>query len=120
MLNDFMAGVISDDGKVLTDPLVELLHITKVELANATGLSTDAVSKKGRANSLKVQTRLREMSEIINRVLAWTGSIPAAFAWYRSQPLPSFGGQTAEELVKQGKAEAVREYLNRINVGGYA
>ena len=37
------------------------------------------------------------MVEIINRVLPWTGSELAEFAWYRSQPLPSFGDKTAEE-----------------------
>lgn len=58
--------------------------------------------------------------EIINRVLPQAGSLPAAFAWYRSQPLPSLGDRTAEELVKQGRAELVRDYLRRIAEGGYA
>jgi hypothetical protein len=43
-----------------------------------------------------------------------------AFAWYRSQPLPSFGDQTAEDLVKKGRAGVVKSYLNRIAVGSYA
>jgi hypothetical protein len=43
-----------------------------------------------------------------------------AFAWYRSQPLPPFGDQTAEDLVKEGRAEAVKTYLNRIALGGCA
>jgi hypothetical protein len=34
--------------------------------------------------------------------------------------LPSFGDQTAEALVKEGRAEAVKRYLDRIAVGGYA
>ena len=58
--------------------------------------------------------------EIINRVRPWAGSVQQAFAWYRSQPLPSFGDQTAEDLVKQGRAEAVKTYLSRLAVGGYA
>jgi len=37
-----------------------------------------------------------------------------------SQPLPSFGDQTAEALVKEGRSEAVKRYLDRIAVGGYA
>jgi hypothetical protein len=34
--------------------------------------------------------------------------------------LPSFGDQTAEALVKEGRAEAVKRHLDRIAVGGYA
>ncbi len=43
-----------------------------------------------------------------------------AIAWYRAQVPPSFGDQTPEDLVKQGWAEAVRCYLGRVAVGGYA
>lgn len=53
-------------------------------------------------------------------MLPWAGSAPQAFAWYRAQPLPSFGDRTAEDLVKEGQAEAVKAYLSRIAVGGYA
>jgi hypothetical protein len=53
-------------------------------------------------------------------VRPWAGSAQQAFAWYRSQPLPSFGDQTAEALVKEGRAASVRRYLDRIAVGGYA
>jgi hypothetical protein len=58
--------------------------------------------------------------EIINRVSPWAGSVGGAFAWYRSQPLPSFGDKTAEDLVKEGRAQAVKDYLSRIAEGGYA
>jgi hypothetical protein len=46
--------------------------------------------------------------------------VPQAFAWYRAQPIPSFGDQTPEDLVKEGRAEAVKAYIGRIAVGGYA
>jgi hypothetical protein len=46
--------------------------------------------------------------------------VQQAFAWYRSQPLPSFGDQTAEDLVRAGRAEHVLSYLSRIASGGYA
>ena len=63
---------------------------------------------------------LHDVAEIINRVLPWAGSVPQAFAWYRAQPIPSFGDRTPEDLVKEGKAEAVKAYLSRIAIGGYA
>lgn len=58
--------------------------------------------------------------EIIKRVTSWSGSLAGALAWYRSQPLPSFGDKTAEELVKEGHAQAVKDFLSRIAEGGYA
>jgi hypothetical protein len=115
----FLSEVCGEQG-VSIDRLSAVLHITKSELAHAAGLSRDAVSKAARRNSVVTQARLREMSEIINRVIPWAGSELAAYAWYRSQPLPSFGDATAEELVRQGHGEKIRAYLGRIAAGGFA
>ena len=54
----------------------------------------------------------QDIAEIINAVLPWTG--------YRSQCLPSFGDRTPEDLIREGRAEAVKSYINRIAVGGQA
>ena len=112
--------MISPEGLVAIDHLTKELCITKVQLALACGVSRDSISKVARRSSPKTQLRLREVLEIINKVLPWAGTPLAAYAWYRSQSLPSFGDQTAEDLVKQGRAEAVKRYLSRISVGGYA
>lgn len=112
--------VVRPDGTIETGRLSERLKVSKQELATAAGLSRDAVSKSARLNAPSTQSRLRDMVEIIARVLPWAGSVPQAFAWYRAQPLPSFGDQTAEDLVKEGRAEAVKGYLARIAVGGFA
>lgn len=119
MATAFLSEVVGEKG-VSPDRLSAALHITKSELAVAAGLSRDAVSKSARSESHATQARLREMSEIINRVIPWAGSELAAYAWYRSQPLPSFGDATAEELVRQGQGERVRAYLGRIAAGGFA
>jgi len=116
----FTSGMMSDDGLVEPDRLSAELHITKGELALVAGLSRDAVSKSARLRAPATQSRLRDVVEILNRVRPWAGSAQQAFAWYRSQPLPSFGDQTAEALVKEGRAASVRRYLDRIAVGGYA
>ena len=60
------------------------------------------------------------MLEIIGRIARWSGGERQALAWYRAEPLPSFGGRTAEALVKEGKAAAVRDYLDRVATGGFA
>jgi hypothetical protein len=60
------------------------------------------------------------VTEIINRILPWCGSVPQAFAWYRSQAIPAFGDQTAEDLVRAGRSEHLKSYLAGIAAGGYA
>ncbi len=117
---DFIQEVITDDGYVAPKELARILHITQRELANIAGLRRDAVSKRARVRSLATQKRLRETLEILNRVSAWCGGPGRALAWFRSQPLPSFGDQTAEDLLKAGRGDALRAYLTRVSQGGYA
>ncbi len=117
---NFIHQVINDEGFVAANALAKALHITQSDLAEVTGLSRDSVSKRTRQNSKATQARLRDTVEIINRVAEWSGGEGRAFAWFRSQTLPSFGDKTAEELVKEGRAAAVKAYLSRIADGGYA
>ena len=118
--SDFITDVLGGDGMVLTDRLSDRLRVTRLQLAATAGLSRDAVTKTARLSSPATQARLRDVIEIINRIRPWTGSVEAALAWYRSQPIPAFGDQTAEDLVKTGRAEAVKQHLSRLAAGGYA
>lgn len=103
--HNFLDDVMGPEGLVAPERLSGALRVTKTELAVASGLSRDAVSKTRRVQAQATQTRLREVTEIVNRVLPWCGSVPQAFAWYRSQPIPAFGDQTAEDLVRDGRSE---------------
>ena len=84
------------------------------------GLARETLYRLERSRTIKTQGRLREMLEIISRVTEWAGGKEQAMAWYRAQPLPAFGGRTAEALVKEGKAAAVRDYLDHMALGGFA
>ncbi len=116
----FLDSVIGADGVVEPDQLSLVLRVTRGELATASGLARDSVSKTARLRAPATQARLREVTEIVNRILPWCGSVPQAFAWYRSQPIPAFGDQTAEDLVRAGRARHVMSYLSGISLGGYA
>ena len=76
--------------------------------------------KASRRDGPKAQSRVREMLEIINMVQGWAGGPAQAMAWYRAEPIPAFGGRTAEALVKSGNAAAVRDYADHLATGGYA
>ena len=107
------------DGTVNLDLLVNSLRLSKTELAGVLGMSRDAVSKSARRRSNTSQRKLRDLVEILVHVSPWAGSVPQAFAWFTSQPLPSFGQQTAADLFREGRADAVKAYVSRIEVGGY-
>lgn len=100
--------------------IADALRTTKAEIAGTLGLGKDAFSHRSRVRARKTQVRLRQMLEILNRVEAATGSPIAAYAWFRAEPLQGIGGATPDQLVRDGKADQVHAYLDRIAAGGYA
>lgn len=117
---EFLSDVLNRNGSVRAGRLSGRLGVSRAQLAAAAGLSGITGSGSAQLDSSETQARLRDIAEIMNRVQAWAGSEQIAFAWYRSQPLPGFGDMTAEDLVKQGRAEVVKQHLSRIAAGGYA
>ena len=100
--------------------IAEALRTTKSEIASTLGLGKDSFTRASRLRARKTQIRLRQMLEIVTRVEAATGSPLAAYAWFRAEPLPGFGGATPDQLVREGRADHVHAYLDRIMAGGYA
>lgn len=107
-------------GRIAIDRLADEFGMSKSQLAQTAGLARETLYRAERSRGAKTQGRLREMLEVISRVTEWAGGKEQAMAWYRAQPLPAFGGRTAEALVKDGKAAAVRDYLDHMALGGFA
>lgn len=107
-------------GRIAVNQLADGFGMSKTQLAETAGLARETLYRAERSLGPKTQGRLREMLEIISRVTQWAGGKEQAMAWYRAQPLPAFGGRTAEALVKDGKAAAVRDYLDHMALGGFA
>ncbi|WP_415183880.1 antitoxin Xre/MbcA/ParS toxin-binding domain-containing protein [Phaeovulum sp.] len=96
------------------------LRTSQEEVARTLGLGRDAIARKDRLASAKTQTRLRELVEILNRIEPRFGSSLLAYAWFRSEPLAGFGGQSAMALVRDGQAGAVMDYLDAVDDGVFA
>jgi hypothetical protein len=107
-------------GKIAIDEVADGFGMSKGQLAATAGLARETLYRTERSRAVRTQGRLREMLEIIGRVADWAGGQEQAMAWYRAQPLPAFGGRTAEALVKDGKAAALRDYLDHMALGGFA
>ena len=110
----------ADGGFFAPNKIAEALRTTSEEVARTAGLGRDAVQRKERVRSDRTQRRLREMVEVINKVEPRFGSALMAYAWYRSEPLPGFSGQTAMQLVRSGRADDVLDYIDAVDAGVHA
>jgi hypothetical protein len=115
-----VAHLMDKSGLVAIDRVADTFGMSKTQLAETVGLGREALYKATRLRAVKTQNRVREMLEIVSRVSEWAGGKEQAMAWYRAEPIPAFGGRTAEALVKSGQASAVRDYLDHIAAGGFA
>ena len=109
-----------EDGIFSPTLISEALQTTESEMASTLGLGQSAFSRTERWRAKKTQTRLRHMLEILNAAADFTDSLIASYAWYRSKPIVGFGDHTASSLVREGHADYVLSYFERIRAGGYA
>ncbi len=110
----------ADGGLFAPRKIAEVLRTTSEDIARAAGLGRDAVQRKDRMRSDRTQRRLREMIEVLNKFEPRFGSALMAYAWYRSEPLAGFSGQTAMQLVRGGHADDVLDYIDAVDAGVHA
>lgn len=110
----------AENGMFAPRKIADVFRTTSEEVARTAGLGKDAIQRRDRVQSVRTQRRLREMVEVINKVEPRFGSALVAYAWYRSQPLPGFSGQTAMQLVRGGRADEVLDYVDAVDAGVHA
>ena len=110
----------AENGRFAPNRIATSLRTTLDEVVRTVGLGRDAVMRQDRIASPKTQKRLREMVEILNRVEPRFGSALIAYAWYRSEPLAGFGGLTAMQIVRDGNAWDVLDYIDAVDAGIHA
>ena len=115
-----VTSFLDSKGRVSVDRVAKRFGMSKMQLAETIGLTRETVYRAARLEAPKTQARATEMLEIVGRIADWAGGEKQAFAWYRAEPIAAFGGRTAESLVKEGKASAVRDYLDHVATGGFA
>jgi Protein of unknown function (DUF2384) len=116
----FVVTFLDSKGHVSVGRVARRFGMSKGQLAETIGLKPETVYRAARLEAPKTQARATEMLEIIGRIADWAGGEKQAMAWYRAEPISAFGGRTAESLVKEGKASAVRDYLDHVAIGGFA
>jgi hypothetical protein len=109
-----------ENGLFAPRKIADAFRTTREEIARTAGLGKDAIQRKDRIRSGKTQRRLREMIEVVNKVEPRFGSPLMAYAWYRSEPLSGFSGQTAMQLVRDGRSDEVLDYIDAVDAGIHA
>jgi len=96
-----------------------MLHMPLAGIARVTDVHRNTLARS--PNAPKVQARLGEVMRILTEAADMMGDdLAKAAIWFRHQPLSGFDGQTAEELVAAGHAQAVVTHLSMLRDGIYA
>lgn len=117
MLANFL-DTVRDGDMIAPRRMAARLRVPMTGLAKLAQVNRNTLSSK--AGSPLVQARLGEIAYIIGRAADLAGDEGRAIIWFRHQPIVGFGGKTAEELVIEGHAGAVRTHLERLEDGVYS
>lgn len=109
-----------DLGQFDLQKIAAALQSSVGEVAITAGLGSKAMHPSALINSDEAQRRLRDLVEILTQAEPRFGSNLLAYDWYRTEPLPGFGGRTAMHLVNDGKAQEVIDYIDAVDAGIFA
>ncbi|MBL8583183.1 MAG: DUF2384 domain-containing protein [Rhizobiaceae bacterium] len=98
--------------------IAERLGVTLTELAKLARVSRNTLT--GKASARRVDAALSPVVRILASASEMSGDEARAAIWFKHQPIPGWGGKTAQDLVRQGDAEKVLEYLEAVRSGVYA
>ncbi len=98
------------------------LNTTVEHIARFIDIPLQSLQRKERLSQPRVQSRLREVHALLQRVRPWFSNDQAAWAWFIGEPLAAFGGLTPSEVIKQFHGEgivALNDYLTAKSMGGF-
>jgi hypothetical protein len=95
--------------------MAERARLSMAQLARLAHLNAMAA----KPDSPAVQAKLEEIARIIARAVELAGDEGRGIIWFRHQPIAGLG-ETATELIENGKVAVVLERLERIAAGVYS
>lgn len=98
--------------------VAEQLGVTMTELAGLIGVARNTLAAKSGAR--KVDAALSPVVRVLAMAGDMAGSEERAAIWFKHQPIPGWGGKTAYDLIREGKADKVLAYLEAVRSGVYA
>ena len=119
-MSRFLREITDENGVLIPTAIAKQFHVSIEDIATLVDLKIDSLQTDDLIQSETTQTRLREMVKIIEQVIPWCENTNQAYEWYRNESLTSFNDLTAMTLINQGKTDAVVQYLERIDKGGFS
>jgi uncharacterized protein (DUF2384 family) len=104
-----------DEPALCARHISNMLGISHAELAQLVGITGDALTVKR-----KVDQELRPVAQILAKATEMASGEDRAAIWFKYQPIPGWAGKTAYDLVAEGKASNVMDYLESVRCGVYA
>jgi transcriptional regulator with XRE-family HTH domain len=112
--------VLNDPARPFLAPrrLAEALGLTLSDLAALSGVARNTLASS--ASSRAADAALSSIARIFLSASEMAGDEARAAIWFKHQPLPGYGGLTAFDLVRDGRAQLVLDYLESVRAGVYA
>ena len=101
-------------GSVAPQLLARQLGLTLAELARLAGVPRRQI--KAAHATPRAEAALRPIARILATATEMMGGDEVA-AWFMHNPIPGFSGKTARDLVGQGRASEVLDYLEAVKAG---
>ncbi len=93
----------------------QVLRLDMQTLAAQAHVHRNTISRAPDAES--VQRYLRESIRVMRAAMDITGSVERAIFWFKNNPLATFDYKTPQELVSEGKTEALIRYIQSLQAG---
>ena len=119
-LLDPVIDALSGDKSAGIEPkrLADMLQMTQAELADLAGVHRTTLARN--PGSPEVQSKLGPIATILSRASDMGGGLSRAVIWFRHQPIAAFGYKRAVEIVEDGEAKQVLQWLDALEDGAYA
>ncbi|MDQ2861301.1 MAG: MbcA/ParS/Xre antitoxin family protein [Pseudomonadota bacterium] len=116
---NYVADLAEPDGAMLSPQrMAATLHIGMAELATIVGASRATLGRRPPTSA--ADRALSPVARILIMAAEMSGTLERAALWFKHQPLPGWSGKTARDLVTQGAAQQVLDYLEATRAGVFA
>lgn len=114
--DSFAEALRAPDRPVIApDRFAAALHLQQQELAQLAHVHRSTVAEA--PSNTKLQQFMRDSLRVLSAAAQVSGDRDRAVYWFRNSPIVEFEHRTAEQLVSDGRVDAVVAYLGSIASG---
>ena len=88
-------------------------HISMLQLYDLINIQHHEYDEQDRLSAKETQYRLHQLVDILSLLIPSCGSCLDAYQWYKTHCVPGYGGRSAYDLVKVGRADVVIRYIEQ-------